>query len=51
MVCGKFIIKFTQKNKCIKTMIPTQKKEIKETEIAQPNQKTYSQAMVIKSMI
>ena len=46
---GKLILKFTWKNTCITTAIPSQKQEIKETEIAPPDQKTYSKAMLIKT--
>lgn len=46
---GKLILKFTWKNTCITTAIPSQKQEIKETEIAPSGQKTYSKAMLIKT--
>lgn len=46
---GKLILKFTWKNTCITTAIPSEKQEIKETEIAPSDQKTYSKAMLIKT--
>lgn len=48
---GKLTLKFTWNIKYTTTAVPTQKKEIKETEIAPLDQKTYSRALVIKSMV